>query len=88
MKKKRTTHIAWTGNMGLVRVFFTRRSPTFRLAGLTQERRIGHGISRGENLRLRHGIRVANVGYRDMRMSGEAGEAGRRGDERRLTLDC
>ena len=59
--------------MGLVRVFFTRRSPTFRLAGLTQEGRIGHRISRGENLGLRHGIRVANVGYRDMRMSGEAG---------------
>jgi hypothetical protein len=62
MKRKETTHIAWTGDMGLVRVFFARRSPTFGLAGLTEESRIGHRISRGENLGLRHGIRVAHVG--------------------------
>ena len=60
----------------------------FHLVGLTQERRTGHRISRGENMELRHGIRVANVGSRDMRMSGEAEEARRRGDERRLMLDC
>ena len=74
--------------MGLVHVVFTRRSPTFRLAGLTQGCRIGHRISGGENLGLQYGIRVANVSYRDMRMSGEAEEARRRGDERRLMLDC
>lgn len=77
MKRKKSTHIAWTGDMGLVRVFFTRWSPTFRLAGLTQEGRIGHRIRRGENLGLRQGVRVANVGYEDMRMSGKAGKAGR-----------
>ncbi len=60
--------------MGLVRIFFTGWSPTFRLAGLTQERRIGQRIRRGENLGLRHGVRVANVGYEEMRVSGKAGK--------------
>jgi len=61
--------------MGLVRVFFARGSPTFGLAGLTQKSRIGQRISRGENLGIRHGIRVAHVGYGEWEMSGEARRA-------------
>lgn len=64
-RREETTHVAWTRDMGLVRVFFARRSPPLGFAGLAQESRIGHRIGRGEDLGFCEVIRVAHVGCGD-----------------------
>src|SRR5258707_6371805 len=89
MKRKKTAHVARTGDMGLVRVFLARRSATLGLASLTEESGIGHGISRRENLGLWHWVRVAHVGCgMGDEWRGEARKEGGSDDPSRLTLDC